>query len=199
MKPVAGHHRRGNALILVAGILVLLVIMATVFLSRTGTLRELGTAERQAAFHRDRRESAANEIAQELADSLFVRPIDFTGVEYNLRLPPDEQRRLVSDPKAPRYGVDPGFAWNRAPWEVVPWTNPPDWLTWPLRPGKLRAMGVEVQGDPSQINWPDWQWWESRDTSGQGGVDLFNWPGAWQAWPPQDVMPNHPDSHLRDV
>jgi len=56
-------HRRGNALILVAGVLVLLVIMATVFLSRTGTLRELGTAQRQGAFHRDRMESAASDVS----------------------------------------------------------------------------------------------------------------------------------------
>ena len=76
--------RRGNALILVAGVLVLLVIIATVFLSRTRTLRELGTAQRQGAFHRDRMESSASEIAQELADSLFVRTIDFTEAEYGL-------------------------------------------------------------------------------------------------------------------
>ena len=195
MNLVAEHHRRGNALILVAGILVLLVIMATVFLSRTSTLRELGTAERQAAFHRDRRESAANEIAQQLADSLFVRPLDFTSAEYDLGLPPDEQRRLVSDVSAPRYGVDPEFTWNRAPWEVVPWTNPPDWLTWPLQPGQLREMVKEE----IPIDWENWRWWEDRaDTGGgfgntSGGLDLFDWPGGGEVWPPQD------ESHLKDV
>ena len=173
-------NRRGNALILVAGVLVLLVIIATVFLSRTRTLRELGTAQRQGAFHRDRMESAASEIAQELADSLFVRTIDFTEAEYGLGVPPEEARRKAPDVSATRYGVDPDFAWNRAPWAVVPWTNPPDWLTWPLRPGKLRQM----VNDPDVVVPEDlyaWRWIEDR----QGGqVDLFNWPNAAESWPP---------------
>ena len=42
--------RPGNALILVAGVLVLLVIIATVFLSRTRTLRELGTGAAAGGF-----------------------------------------------------------------------------------------------------------------------------------------------------
>ena len=50
-------------------------------------------AQRQGAFHRDRMESAASEIAQELADSLFVRAIDFTEAEYGLGVPPEEARR----------------------------------------------------------------------------------------------------------
>ncbi|HJO16540.1 MAG TPA: hypothetical protein QF800_06590, partial [Phycisphaerales bacterium] len=189
------RSRRGNALILVAGVLVLLVIMATVFLSRAGTLRALGTAQRQSAFHSDRQESVASEIAQEVADSLFVRPIDFTSFEFGGLVPPDEHRRKRSAPGSSRYGVDPDFTWNRAPWEVVPWTNPPDWLTYPLRPGKLREMAASSE-DLRDVLWTNWQWW---DDSQYGVVDLFQWPDAWESWPPEPVLPSEADPLFDDV
>ncbi|MDP7030262.1 MAG: hypothetical protein QF733_08580, partial [Phycisphaerales bacterium] len=174
-------HRRGNALILVAGVLVLLVIMATVFLSRTGTLRELGTAQRQGAFHRDRMESAASDIAQEVADSLFVRPIDYTLIEFVKGVPPEEARRKTPEASSGRYEVDPQFSWNRAPHEVIPWTNPPDWLTWPLRAGPLPERADDADLDPL-ADLTAWQWGEYRPSG--ASLDLFTWPDAGEVWPP---------------
>ncbi|MBT5583317.1 MAG: hypothetical protein HOJ54_04860, partial [Phycisphaerae bacterium] len=172
------QSRRGNALILVAAVLVLLIIVATVFLSRTSTLRQISASQRQAAFQRDRMESAAEEVAQEIATSLFVHPIDYTDAEYFAGLPVDEGRRKRPSPDASRYGVDERFAWNRAPYEVSPWTNPPDWLSWPLRPGPWR----EIHEDES-VTWDqsNWNWLERRD--GEAAVDLFHWPIGATGWP----------------
>ncbi len=173
--------RRGNTLILVAGMLVLLVIIATVFLSRTQSLRDMGRVHRQRAFSRDRTETAALEIAQEVADALFVREIDYTPAEFAAALPPDESRRESLDPKAIRYGVDPDFAWNRAPWEVSPWTNPPDWLTWPLRPGPLHEIVYDNPDNPDG-RWDPQQWlW--ADLRADEDVALFDWPEAPELWP----------------
>ncbi len=170
-------NRRGNALILVAAVLVLLVIIATVFLSRTATLRQVSASQRQAAFQTDRMESAAKEIAQEIATALFTHPIDYTDAEYLAGLPVDEGRRKRPAPDAVRYGVDERFTWNRAPYEVSPWTNPPDWLSWPLRPGPWRALH-----DEENIGWNqrDWNWHEYR--SGEV-IDLFHWPLDPMGWP----------------
>ena len=172
------QSRRGNALILVAAVLVLLIIVATVFLSRTSTLRQISASQRQAAFQRDRMESAAEEVAQEIATSLFVHPIDYTDAEYFAGLPVDEGRRKRPSPDASRYGVDERFAWNRAPYEVSPWTNPPDWLSWPLRPGPWREIHEDEGVTWDQANW---NWLERR--AGEPAVDLFHWPIGATGWP----------------
>ena len=170
------QSRRGNALILVAAVLVLLIIIATVFLSRTSTLRQISASQRQAAFQRDRMESAAKEVAQEIATSLFVHPIDYTDAEYDAGLPVDEGRRKRPAAGATRYGIDERFAWNRAPYEVSPWTNPPDWLSWPLRPGPWR----EMYQDEVTWNQANWNWQERRDGE---NIDLFHWPLPPAGWP----------------
>ncbi len=178
--PLSGT-RRGNTLILVAGMLVLLVIIATVFLSRTQSLREAGRVQRQRAFQRDRTEAVALDIAQEIADALFVREIDYTPAEFSAALPPEESRREALDPKSVRYGVDPDFAWNRAPWDVTPWTNPPDWLTWPLRPGPLQEIAVDNPENP-EGRWDPTQWtW--ADLRIDADIPLFDWPAASPEWP----------------
>ena len=155
--------RRGNALILVAAVLVLLVIIATVFLSRTSALRQTGAAQRSNAFQDQRAEGVAEEVAQELALSLFVQPIEYTGEEYVRGLPVEEGRRNAPDPDSVRYDIDPLFAWNRAPYEVVPWTNPPDWLTWPIKPGPWHELASD-----QNITWDQrkWVWDEVRPSSG---------------------------------
>ena len=156
----ARSGRRGNALVLVAALLVLMVLMATVFLTRARGIRTSAKAARQVA-ERDRLvESAARSVASEIAGSLFTRPIDYDPNDPLLgdarTRPVEEARRLPPSPDATRHDVDTTFAWNYAPSETVAWTNPPDWLTWPLRPGRLREM-VRDQGytlEPGVWSWP---------------------------------------------
>ena len=158
----SGQSRRGNALILVAALLVLMVLLATVFLTRARGIRTSAKAARQVA-ERDRLvESAAKAVASEIAGSLFTRPIDYDPDDPLLGdqrgLPVEEERRLPPAPGATRHDVDEHFAWNYAPSETVAWTNPPDWLTYPLQPGRLREMVQDLGYQFDSGQWPVWSW-----------------------------------------
>ncbi|MCH2135767.1 MAG: hypothetical protein MK101_04190 [Phycisphaerales bacterium] len=153
------HERRGNAIILVSALLVLLVLLATVYLTKVRGLREAGQATRKAMQRDSSVEGVAEAIAAEVAGNLFVRNIDYdVNLEYAGGFPPDQGRRTVPDEHAERHGVDPFFAWNHAPFETVPWTNPPDWLTWPIKPGPLRDYveegGTFDPASPGVWTWP---------------------------------------------
>ena len=67
--------RRGNTLVLVTAILVLLVIVATAYISRTRVGRATAAAQQQATIVDDRAESIGNMLASEVAEALFVRPV----------------------------------------------------------------------------------------------------------------------------
>ncbi|MFO0782333.1 MAG: hypothetical protein U0636_01435 [Phycisphaerales bacterium] len=113
------RNRRGNTLVLVTAILVLLVILATAFLVRSQAGRAQASAQQRAQGRQDRVDTIAQGLAQDVADSLFVRSVDqssypaqvnanaaagVTGWQVNM--PRSDYPRLPPDPLAIRYGVD---------------------------------------------------------------------------------------------
>lgn len=111
--------RRGNTLVLVTAILVLLVILATAFLVRSQSSRAQAAAQQRASGRIDRVEAIADAITQDVADSLFVKPVDassfndqlaantaagFTGSALNVAR--SDYPRLPAQSNAIRYGVD---------------------------------------------------------------------------------------------
>ena len=66
-------HRRGNALILVIGILVLLVLVATAFITKTQSGRVTAVAQQDAGEIDDRAHSVFTSTADEIAIALFPR------------------------------------------------------------------------------------------------------------------------------
>ena len=71
---------RGNTLVLVTAILVLLVIIATAFLVRAQSGRAQAAAQQKATGREARVESVAADVAQEVANALFVKRIDSTSM-----------------------------------------------------------------------------------------------------------------------
>ena len=117
---------RGNTLVLVTAILVLLVIIATAFLVRAQSGRAQAAAQQKATGREARVESVAADIAQEVANALFVKRIDISSMtapavgqiaanqatgltgqpafgEFMAR---SDFPRLPAEPLAIRYGVD---------------------------------------------------------------------------------------------
>jgi len=172
-QPVHAGMRRGSAIILVSAMLVLLVLIATVFLSRMRAMRQSGQASRVAMERDNSVSGVAETIAAEVAGNLFARPIDYDlYVEFGAGRPPDQGRRKVPATDAVRYGRDPFFAWNHAPHATVPWTNPPDWLTWPIKPGPLRELVRDG------IDWSDQAWmWPLEGHTGVGPSPVSLFPG----------------------
>lgn len=165
-------QRRGNTLVLVTAILVLLVIVATAYITRTRVGRATAAAQQQATIVEDRSESIAKSLASEVSEALFVRPVQTPVASNGLfggtvssnwpRLP------IFSDEV--RYGVDPAretiadpitgedrsfylFPYNKAPYAVIPWTNWPDGLgatssPWPIGPGAPTGLVALPNGAP---------------------------------------------------
>ena len=117
------NMRRANALILVVGILVLLVLVATAFITKTQSGRITSVAQRDSAQINDRNQSTMKAVADEIGDALFPRLIVPT-----LEASVGSANARRDDPNliTPRFGHDPSYPFNYAPFEVVPWTNPPD-------------------------------------------------------------------------
>jgi uncharacterized membrane protein len=67
---------RGNTLVLVTAILVLLVIIATAFLVRAQSGRAQAAAQQKSTARADRVEAIGETMAQQVADALFVKRID---------------------------------------------------------------------------------------------------------------------------
>lgn len=174
------HHRtrqvrRGNTIVLVTGILVLLVIIATGYITRTQSGRVTAPAQQRAELHEDAVNILADSLATTVAEALFVRPIDTTGLIGVPFQPMNSNvRRLSAPPDAVRYGVDPNFPYNFAPYHVVPFTNWPDPLSlglnpanWPAGPGNPFAggFGAAFTGEGNPVGNPgygDTRW--LRDT-----------------------------------
>ena len=68
--------RRGNAIVLAASILVLLVIVATTFVSRTQTARKTASAVQRSSAANTSFDVTSLFLAQTVSDALFVRLID---------------------------------------------------------------------------------------------------------------------------
>jgi hypothetical protein len=143
--------RRGNTIVLVTAILVLLAVVATAFVSRTQASRVAAGAHQQARAVDQRKSPILNQLADHVAQSLFVRPVSVLNngtLEGWIPGDPAIARSSVPRrdplPNAVRYGVDfldamsnrnaaaqPGGdgvadGYNFAPFMVFPWTNWPD-------------------------------------------------------------------------
>ena len=66
---------RGNTIVLVTAILVLLVIIATAFVGRTRAVRDISAAQQSAAGRDGRAESIGVDVASEIAGALFAKPV----------------------------------------------------------------------------------------------------------------------------
>ena len=99
--PSARTARRGNTLVLVTAILVLLVIIATAFLVRSQSGRAQAAAQQKAVGRDDRTETVVQQVAQQVADALFVRRIDTSS------LPAQVQANTATglDPASPAFGA----------------------------------------------------------------------------------------------
>ncbi|MCH8152532.1 MAG: hypothetical protein IH830_09200 [Planctomycetes bacterium] len=144
--------RRGNTIVLVVGILVLLVIIATAYISRTHAGRVTSLATQRATLRDDNAQVIADSIASEIAEALFVRPIDPTDPALAAGVADPNYPHLAIRPDALRYGVDPNdadgnlqsdYPYNFAPFQVVPFTNWPD-----EPPGTLNPQWPQGPGSP---------------------------------------------------
>jgi hypothetical protein len=113
---------RGNTLVLVTAILVLLVIIATAFLVRAQSGRAQAAAQQKSTARADRVEAIGETMAQQVADALFVKRIDPSSINAQVNanratglagqplfgeyLARSDYPRLPADPLAIRYGVD---------------------------------------------------------------------------------------------
>ena len=131
------HPRRGNAIVLVVGILVLLVIIATAYITRTHAGRVTASATRRTQIRDGNAQVIAESIAGEIASALFVSPVDRRDPALSTGVADSSFRRL-SPLRVPfRHGVDVGInqdflgpndpdqPYNFAPYQVVPFTNWP--------------------------------------------------------------------------
>ncbi|MHC4794872.1 MAG: hypothetical protein ACYTDE_11305, partial [Planctomycetota bacterium] len=69
-------RRRGNTLVLVTAILVLLVIIATAYITRAQGGRVIAAAQRKAIDREDRSQLAVGVVANEIASNLFPKLVD---------------------------------------------------------------------------------------------------------------------------
>jgi hypothetical protein len=143
--------RRGNTLILVTAILVLLVIIATAFISRAQGGRAIASAQRKALDRVDRSELAIGVVIREISSDLFPKLVNSNdpGLNVGTGVATTATPRLSIDQwsdgygvqhDVERYGVDPQwvgdengtvitaprFPYNVASFETKAWTNWPD-------------------------------------------------------------------------
>ena len=162
MKPFTAHlrrpARRGNTLVLVTAILVLLVIIATAYISRAQGGRVIAAAQRTAIDREDRATVAVGVVAKEISESLFPKLVDASDPAIQLfgsaatsstpRLSRPEWFSIIPDfngdpfsvnRSVDRYSIDPQTTWNLdtgldygllAPYNVAPYETRP-WTNWP--------------------------------------------------------------------
>ncbi|MBL9149143.1 MAG: hypothetical protein JNM94_10670 [Phycisphaerae bacterium] len=158
--------RRGNTLVLVTAILVLLVIVAVAFISRTQAGRQVSAAQQASDSNEQRVMTIAEDLAALPADALFARPVDPSALNLlggGYRQGPsiyDPSKtvatatsgfaRLNAPPDARIFGIDrdfnndlfPDFPYNFAPYHTVPWTNWPDFLSPNMPRGAGQPDGI---------------------------------------------------------
>ncbi|MBI1303102.1 MAG: hypothetical protein GC172_04880 [Phycisphaera sp.] len=183
MKPHAikgtssNRTRRGNTIVLVTAILVLLVIIATAFVGRTRAVRQISAAQQSSAGRDGRAESIARNVAAEIGEALFAKPVDtsdpFARTDNSVTPPvgvaSSSWPRLAPALDAPRYSIDrdvlpvagatnpvagdgvPDFPYNIAPFETKAWTNWPDQFggasPWPFGAGAPGGTLVDANGN----------------------------------------------------
>ena len=149
--PASTVKRRGSTMILVVSILVLLVIIASAFVSRTQAGRMTASAQQQTAAQSDRVGPIADAVTKEISQSLFAQPVNINDAALALVGPAgtipaasSSMPRLAPNNSQTRFSIDPldqlnnstlapmpagdGIidGYNFAPFEVRPWTNWPD-------------------------------------------------------------------------
>jgi hypothetical protein len=177
----ARGDRRGNVLVLVAGVLVLLFIIGTAYLSRTRTEREVSGTVRAAGLRDDRAEVVRHSISREIAESLFVRPLDPSDPRIDVINGVTEDpnyARLAIDPFALRYSTDSNFPWNTASYSARPWTNWPDVLFDPLEGNAPRRDDIAGNPGTNDNRWlasyEPARWLMGLDGGPGGGVFGFD-------------------------
>ncbi len=164
--------RRGSTLVLVAGILVILVIVAVAYISLARVGRATAAAQQQTTIVDDRAESIGLSLASEVAEALFVRAVEtpVPTIGFSGGTVSSNWRRLPILPDERPYGVDPAridvtdpntgevrkfyeFPYNKAPYATIPWTNWPDALgvnatVWPVGPGAPTGLAEIAPGVP---------------------------------------------------
>jgi hypothetical protein len=119
--PLRSHARRANVMILVTSLLVLLVIIASAFLTRTQAGRQIAGAQQSTAARAQRVDSILDAVVTEVAQSLFPKLIDPAdprlALPVNLADPSDYGYPLVASatfprkvsvqPSQVRFGIDP--------------------------------------------------------------------------------------------
>ena len=198
-------RRRGSTMILVVSMLVLLVIIATVFVSRAQSLRVLSSAQQLTAAQTDRIGPIAHTVSDEVAQSLFVHPIDQTDralADLQVPIPSASTAvpRIIPNQFQTRFSVDQidrmnnstlaqvpagdGIidGYNFAPFEVRPWTNWPDvynnFLPNSASPlfGDIRSAESNPVGNPG---FGDCRWLRSTEPVRvvyQGQPAFSHWP-----------------------
>ena len=100
--------RRGNALVLVSAMLVLLVLLATAFLARTQSQRSTAAAMQDASGDDRRIDLIKDQLASEIAMHLFVKPIQpNTDPTKNYIGGDSAGNRIPPGMYSVRYGVEP--------------------------------------------------------------------------------------------
>ena len=115
---------RGNTLILVIGILVLLVLIAIMFVVKSQSIRITASAQREAARINEQARTIGRSVASEIAIQLF--PSELVPMDDTSEPSSANSRRKAPLTDAIRYGHDRNAPFNFAPYDVIPWTNPPD-------------------------------------------------------------------------
>ena len=143
----ARNRTRGNTIVLVTAILVLLVVIATAFVSRTRSVRVTSAAQQSAAGRDGRGESIGVDVAREIAGALFPKPVSGnynlttggatlspatdpffrldTSVTPNVFIASSSVPRAAAPLNAVRYGIDrdlfpPSISANDAPGDGYP-------------------------------------------------------------------------------
>jgi len=138
--------RRANTLILVIGILILLVLIGIMFIVKSQSIRITASAQSDAARINEQARSVGQSIADEVAIQLF--PSELVSGFGDTSPSSGNSRRKAPLPDAIRYGHDRNFPFNFAPYEVVPWTNPPDgFMNGPFVQGPANPKGGPSIGD----------------------------------------------------
>ena len=193
--PKSPVRRRGSTMILVVSMLVLLVIIAAAFVSRAQSLRVLSSAQQLTAAQTDRIGPIAHTVSDEIAQSLFVQPIDITDAalvdtQVLIASASTAVPRIIPNQTQTRFSVDqidrmnnstmaqvPGGdgiidGYNFAPFEVRPWTNWPD--VYNVSPdADIRFAEANPAGNPG---FGDCRWLRSTEPVRvvYGGQPLFS-------------------------
>ena len=167
-RPEVLAPRRGNSIVLVMGILVLLVIIATAFITRTHAGRVTSSVMVRTMLRDDNARAMAEMLAQEISMALFPRPVDPNDPEVFAGRVADSNYPRLSPRRNPiRYGVDqdndgpdgvpfsgdddgnPDHPYAFAPYTVVAFTNWPDPIAidpsthnWPRNPGGVVGQNI---------------------------------------------------------